>query len=186
MKRRGRVRISGGQWRGRMVVVPDGIRPTGSQVREALASIWSARLAGASVLELFAGSGAVGLEALSRGAAEAVLVDGTPSVVRVLRGNCEALAADRCRVLQLRLPGGLAASPVRVAGPFDLIFADPPYRFDAFEHLLAAIAARLDADGEAVVEHSSRVELPLEVNGLRRIGCREYGETMLAFYRHRS
>jgi len=178
------VRISGGLWRGRVVAVPSGIRPTGSRVREALGSIWSARLPGASVLDLFAGSGAVGLEAMSRGAVEVVLVDGTPSVVRRLRANCEGLAGTRCRVRQLRLPAGLEASPAAVGGPFDLIFADPPYRFEAFESLLAAIAVRLGSDGEAAVEHSSRVELPAVVDTLERVASREYGESVLTFYRH--
>ena len=89
MSGRGRVRITGGLWRGRAVMVPAGIRPPGSRVREALGSIWSARLPGASVLDLFAGSGTLGLEALSRGARFAWFVEQHRPTARLIRQNLD-------------------------------------------------------------------------------------------------
>jgi len=177
------VRVSGGELRGRALEVPPGARPTEGRLREALFSIWRERVAGARFLDLFAGSGAVGLEAASRGALRVVCVDGDLRAVRAIAGNVSRLGKGLAEVRRLTLPAGL----VRLAseGPFDLIFADPPYRFSDHAALLAAAAPLLAEEGEIAVEHSTRTELPAEVGSLLRVDVRRYGESSLSFYRLR-
>lgn len=174
------VRITGGEGKGRSLAVPPGARPTEGRVREALFSIWQERLPGARVLDLFAGSGVVGLEAVGRGALSAVCADEDPRSVKAIERNAAALGTP-VTIRRLPLPAGLA----RLAreGPFDLIFADPPYAFQDYGKLLAAAASLLASDGEIAVEHSTRGELPLETGELVRVDVRRYGESSLSFYR---
>jgi 16S rRNA (guanine966-N2)-methyltransferase len=173
------LRILGGELRGRRLRVTGEVRPTEARVREALFSIWQPRLAGSRFLDLFAGSGAVGLEAISRGAAVAALVDDDPRVLAVLRGNCSELAPATTRIVRRRLPG---ASPADLGGPFDLIFADPPYAFDDYHGLLRRAAVWLADSGELAIEHSSRVEVAA-VEPWMRVDRRRYGESCLSFFR---
>lgn len=172
------VRVTGGAFRGRGLAVPPGARPTEGRVREALFSIWSDRLENARVLDLFAGSGVVGLEAVGRGALSAVAVDGDLRTIKILEENAARLG-EKIAVRRLTLPGGLS----RLTGPFDLVFADPPYAFEPYAELLAGVAPLLAPDGEVVVEHSSRREMPLEAGPLVRVDVRRYGESSLSFYR---
>ena len=172
------VRVTGGAFRGRGLVVPPGARPTEGRVREALFSIWSDRLENARVLDLFAGSGVVGLEAVGRGALSALAVDDNLRAIKTLEENA-ARVGEKLEVRRLTLPAGLS----RLTGPFDLVFADPPYAFEAYADLLAGVAPLLAPDGEVVVEHSTRREMPLEAGPLVRVDVRRYGESSLAFYR---
>ena len=167
------IRLTAGRWRGRRLEVVGGVRPTEGRVREALMSMWQDRLASARFLDLFAGSGAVGLEALSRGAAEATLVDRSPQSLGALKRNCRALDADSARVLRLDLPKGLA----RLSGPYDLIFADPPYAFRSYGPLIRQAQALLAPLGELVVEHDAALDLDEPVRQERR-----YGGTSLSFF----
>lgn len=179
------VRVSGGELRGRGLLVPPGARPTEGRVREALFSIWGERLSGARFLDLFAGSGVVGLEALGRGAGEVLAVDSDPRTVRTVQRNAETLGVSRFAVRQLALPAGLARLRAERAGPFDLAFADPPYAFAEYGQLLEGAAPLLAAgeEAEVAVEHSSRSELPETAGGLFRFDVRRYGESSLSFYR---
>jgi 16S rRNA (guanine966-N2)-methyltransferase len=172
------VRITGGSFRGRGLAVPPGARPTEGRVREALFSIWGDRLEQARVLDLFAGSGVVGLEALSRGALAALFVDQSLQAVKILEANASQVG-EAVEIRKLPLPAGLA----RLSGPYDLVFADPPYAFAGYEPLLAGIVPLLAPDGEVGVEHSSRNELPIEAGRLVRTDVRRYGESALSFYR---
>jgi 16S rRNA (guanine966-N2)-methyltransferase len=171
----------GGELRGRGLAVPPDARPTEGRVREALFSIWRERLAGARVLDLFAGSGAVGLEALGRGALSALAVDSDPRAVRLIAGNASRLDLKALEIRRLTLPGGMPR--LTDAGPFDLVFADPPYGFEGYEALLQAAALLLAEGGEIAVEHSARRELPVEVGNLTRVDVRRYGESAISFYR---
>jgi 16S rRNA (guanine966-N2)-methyltransferase len=192
------VRATGGAYRGRLLRVPAGARPTEGRVREALFSIWREPLAAGDCrfLDLFAGSGVVGVEAAGRGALDVLCIDDDPQAIRLIAANAAAVAASAdqaagkvapggriltCR--RLSLPAGLARLAADGAGPFDLVFADPPYRFDAYELLLAGLAPLLAADAEVVVEHSSRRDLPLAPASLIRTDVRRYGESSLSFYR---
>ena len=177
VKRSG-LRLFSGELRGRRLEVPRGVRPTEARVREALAAMWRGRLGDAIVLDLFAGSGAVGLEALSLGASRVVLVDQAPPVLRALRANTSGLGA--VEIVCGRLPDALATG--RVIGPFDLVFADPPYAFEGYASLLKEAAKLLAVDGELVLEHSVRAVLGEVPEGLAKSGRRTYGETCLSFF----
>ncbi len=144
--------------------------------------IWSPRLGGARFLDLFAGSGAVGIEAVSRGAASLVLVDAEAHVIRQLNETCRALDLQEAQVQAARLPGDLSRSLPNLSGEFDLIFADPPYAFDEYGELLEAAAGWLAPTGEIVVEHESRRQVPELCRGLLRVDQRRYGDSSLSFY----
>lgn len=146
-------------------------------------NIWTPRLPGARVLDLFAGSGAVGIEAVSRGAISTCLVESNPRVLEQLRENCLLLSHERSAVLAMDLPSGLSVQPILLKGEFDLIFADPPYDFDAFEALATSVRPFLASGGEAVFEHSIRKQLATDLGGMSQTDQRHYGDTALSFYR---
>jgi 16S rRNA (guanine966-N2)-methyltransferase len=176
------LRLSGGRFRGRRLRVPPGVRPSEGKVREALFSIWQEELAGARLLDLFAGSGAVGFEALGRGAAAAVLVEADPKAARTLRENAAALGLDAAaRIYRLRLPAGAAVLEEREA-PFDLVFADPPYGYGDAARLVAAVTPLLTRAGSLCFEHRSRDQPPAPAAGLELLATRSYGESRLSFY----
>jgi len=152
-------------------------------VREALFSIWRDRLEGAPVLDLFASTGAVALEALGRGALSALAVDGDLRAVKTLESNADRLGERLLEIRRLSLPAGLSRLVEERAGPFDLVYADPPYGFDAYEEILQGVIPMLAPDGEIAAEHSSRRELPIEVGLLTRVDVRRYGESAVSFYR---
>jgi len=175
------VRVIAGTYGGRRLQAPPGTdtRPTADRVREALFSILGARVEGARVLDLFAGSGALGIEALSRGAEEATFVDNAPAAIRAIGANLEVLGADALvvRAEARRFLGGASRS----GRSYDLVFLDPPYRLGASlgRDLPAALAAVL-APGATVVTESDRrapleVDLPLEDE-------RRYGDTLIRIH----
>lgn len=170
------MRIIGGEWRARRLEAPAGrtTRPTTDRAREAWMSILHPSLPGARVLDLFAGSGALGLEALSRGAAEATFVDDDARAITALRKNLAALgAADRATIVRT---DALRFVKTLGAGAFDIAFADPPYE----QGLATAMADRwLDVAFSRIlgVEHS-----PRELLG-GGDDSRRYGDTAITFYR---
>jgi 16S rRNA (guanine966-N2)-methyltransferase len=181
------MRITGGAFRSRSLRAPRGAstRPTSDRVREALFSILGARgsLAGARVLDLWAGTGALALEALSRGAASATLVDSSREAAEAIRANVEALGvADRARVIATTVARAVGAMEGQ---PFDLVFADPPYKDVALgvPSAIAELVHRgLVADGATVVvEHASR-DAPPALPALAQEDTRRYGDTSITFY----
>ncbi len=194
------IRLGGDRLRGRRLAVPPGARPSEARLREALADAWAGRLRGARVLDLFAGSGAVGLELLSRGAGELVLVEADRRALAVLRRGCARLREETrltVRVIEARLPDELGAVGRASPGPFDLIFADPPYRFTEWRALLAGCSGLLGAAGELCLQHAARVEPPpsVELDSIERVSDgpkaglvlqrrRRYGDSGLSFYGH--
>ncbi|MCP3962711.1 MAG: 16S rRNA (guanine(966)-N(2))-methyltransferase RsmD [bacterium] len=176
------MRILGGTYRGRRLAVAADVRPSESRVREALFSIWSDLVEGCRFLDLFAGSGGVGLEALSRGARSATFVERDPRVLAVLRRNLGVAAPGSTQLLRLSLPAQLGRRPVADDERYDLIFADPPYHFERYEALLAAAEHWLAPGGEMVIEHSRRVEPASAVGPWRRREQRRYGDSCLGFY----
>lgn len=177
---RGGVRILGGHLRGRRLPVPaTRVRPTEGRVREALAAIWQPRFPGSRFLDLFAGTGAVGVEAVSRGAQWVTFVEHGPKAVAGLRRLRDMVPTSN--VVVARLPEGLRRPPTEL---YDTIFADPPYDFDRYPELLRRAAAWLTPEGELGVEHSSRTDLPATAGPLCRVDQRRWGEVMVSFYRH--
>lgn len=180
--RKGGVRILAGDLRGRRLPVPASARPTASRVREALFDIWGSRVRNSRFLELFAGTGAVGLEAVSRGADEVVLVEADRRALAGLRRTCAALAPDRIRILAARLPDQLDRLAGAASPGFDLIFADPPYEFAAARDLVAALAGLLASGGQMVLEHSQRSDPGDRCGEMLRVARREYGDHVLSFF----
>jgi 16S rRNA (guanine966-N2)-methyltransferase len=175
------VRIVAGRFGGRRLRAPAGrgTRPTSDRVREALFSILGARVAGADVLDLFAGSGALGLEALSRGAAAVTFVDSAPAAARAIRDNLEALgvAAEVRREDALRFLETAARRPRH----YDLVFLDPPYRLAERlgRPLSEALPAVLSPAAVVVAESDRRAPLAL---GLPLHDERRYGDTLIRLH----
>lgn len=152
-------------------------------MREALFSAWGSRVPGARFLDLFAGSGAVGMEALGRGCDQVLLLEGNPGVLEVLKRNCRSLDPLGWEVRRCDVPGCLAVIEGAQAGPFELIFADPPYRFEEHEALLLAASRLLAPGGELALEHDQRHGVVPESAGpLDLVRQRRYGESILSFF----
>jgi 16S rRNA (guanine966-N2)-methyltransferase len=186
-------RIVGGTLGGRRLVVPPGrdVRPTSDRAREALFGTLGSMLdlAGARVLDLYAGSGAVGLEALSRGAAHALLVESDARAVTAIRANAAALGvAGPAAVLRDRVERLLAGPPGPAGGePYQVAFADPPYALPdpELDAALAGLAGHgwLAAGAVVVVERSSRGPGPAWPVSLRPVKQRRYGDGTLWYGR---
>jgi 16S rRNA (guanine966-N2)-methyltransferase len=173
------VRVVAGAWRGRRLAAPAGrdTRPTSDRVREAVFSILGP-IDGAAVVDLFAGSGALAFEALSRGAARATLVERAPAAIKAIEANAQALGA--AVDLRRRDVRAFVRDASAAGGPYDLVFLDPPYR-DA-----AGLGPQLDltpllAPGARVVSESDRRE-PLALPGLEVADERRYGDTLIRIH----
>ena len=178
------MRIIGGKYRSRVLAefAGDDVRPTSDRAKESLFNILSLKLYGARVLDLFAGSGALGIESLSRGAKEAHFNDLSKDSLAILRKNLTALKiGSEAKVSQ----GDYLTCLQTCAQPFDIIFLDPPYRFDYGEKALAVIAERglLTENGIAVYERDRPFEG--EINGLEKYDERRYGKAWLTFFRRK-
>ena len=164
------LRVTAGALRGRRVPVPPGdVRPTSERARQAYFNIAGPRIAGARFLDLFAGSGIFSFEAVSRGAASATAVDQS-------RRNCETInrLAEEWKVpVQADIGDAL-----RIAGTFDLIYADPPYDYARYDDLLAAIRPHVAERGLIAIEHRRRTQ-PFRENAFRQA---EYGEVWISFF----
>ena len=175
------MRIVAGELRGRRLVAPagDATRPTADRVREALFSILG-DVSGLRVLDLYAGSGALGIEALSRGAAAAVFVDSSQAAVTAIRRNLSDLGLDAA----VRRQDALAYLAAAAGGqPYDLVFADPPYdsALRAAPSLARQLPPVLSQDAVIVTESNKRAPLELPFPLLRE---RTYGDTRIAVHRH--
>jgi 16S rRNA (guanine(966)-N(2))-methyltransferase RsmD len=178
------MRIIAGAFKGRRLAPVKGrIRPTAAMVREAVFNILGAGVPGERVLDLFAGTGALGIEALSRGAAAAVFVEEHPQSLKVLRRNLEDLGLlDQTTVWPLPVAAALKKLAAR-GERFGLAFLDPPYHGGAAAALNGLAALSLLRPGaRVVVEHSRRETLPERCGPLERLEVRRYGDTQVAFY----
>lgn len=187
------MRITGGSARGRKLATPKSgqthIRPTCDRVREALFNILADRIAGSHVLDLFAGTGAIGIEALSRGAAFALFVDQSLEAGRLIETNLRTCCQQPpAAFVQLNLAAAVHLQPVQTRMPpatrFDLVFMDPPYQKNLAEHLLAVVQKSdiLARNALVIVEEHRSVTLPVEVGLLTLLDQRHYGETRIWFY----
>jgi 16S rRNA (guanine966-N2)-methyltransferase len=189
------MRIVGGAYRGRGLIAPPGTstRPTSDRAREAIFNVlehapWSPGLADARVIDLFAGSGALGLEALSRGAAFCLFVETDPAARGVIRENAEALGAKgelfgRTRIHR-RDATDLGPRPGADGPPFDIAFLDPPYAKGLGERALAELAAGgWLAEGALVVFERGEAEPAPDMPGYEMLDERRYGAAKVLFAR---
>jgi 16S rRNA (guanine966-N2)-methyltransferase len=187
------LRITGGSARGRKLAAPKTglahIRPTCDRVREALFNILADRIAGSNVLDLFAGTGAIGIEALSRGAAFALFVDQSLEAGRLIETNLRTcFHQPQAAFVQLNLATAVHLQPVQTRIPpltrFDLVFMDPPYQKKLAEHVLAVVQKSdiLTSNALVIVEEHRSVILPAEVGSLTILDQRRYGETRIWLY----
>ncbi|HET7455780.1 MAG TPA: 16S rRNA (guanine(966)-N(2))-methyltransferase RsmD [Solirubrobacterales bacterium] len=177
------MRVIAGELKGQRLVAPRGwkVRPTSDRVREAIFSALGERVVGAQVLDLYSGTGALAIEALSRGAAHALLVD---QDTRPALGNVQRLGlADRTELVRADAGRWLAqVSAADAAGKFDLVFVDAPYRLAdrVTETLDTHLPRLLGADGRAVVESGAR--RPLRIASLEPLRQRRYGAADVTIY----
>lgn len=180
------MRVTAGKYRGRKLFVPRGhlIRPTSDMVRESIFNILGAKVSNSRVLDLFAGTGALGLEALSRGAREAVFADKRNTSLAAVNRNIQALSlTGQCRVLKIDLKRGLGRLK-NEAEPFELIFMDPPYTANVVGKILDQLAeSRLAApQAQAVAEHDSKLDLTGSLEHWILTQQRRYGQTTISFF----
>ena len=189
------MRITGGSARGRRLAAPgsgrDVIRPTCDRGREALFNLLGPRPAGSRVLDLFAGTGALGIEALSRGAVFALFVDRSLTAGRLIETNLRAcLVHPAAAFVRLNLATAANLAPLG-AGlepgiAFDLVFLDPPYRQHLADRVLPLLepAGLLNPGAVVIVEEHALAELPEQTGALTLTDRRRYGETGLWIFRH--
>jgi 16S rRNA (guanine966-N2)-methyltransferase len=184
------VRVIGGRLRGRKLQTFKGseVRPTADRVREALFNILGRELAGAYVLDLFSGTGALGIEALSRGAQKAVFVDNSARSLAVLRKNLEHCALQHCsRLIQWDIARNLACLKA-YPDTFDMVFLDPPYNRGlvsmALQHLEAS--GCLAPEALLIAEHEAGMDLQISSTQFACIDHRRYGRTGLTFFAYQS
>ncbi|MFA5356869.1 MAG: 16S rRNA (guanine(966)-N(2))-methyltransferase RsmD [Candidatus Omnitrophota bacterium] len=176
------MRIITGKYRGKGIQLPRGIRPTQGVVRKAVFDILG-DMDGASFLELFAGSGAVGFEAASRGAESLTLVESDRDCVAAITKSMEALKLGKCVLYPGEAETAIKAFS-RDKRKFDIIFLDPPYYKGLSKKILQMLGGCdiLAPDGFVVVQHFRREELPKESANLALIKESRYGDTILSFY----
>ena len=184
------MRIVAGEFRGRQIVAPTGreTRPTTDRVRESLFNKLEhseAGIKGRRVLDLFAGSGALGLEALSRGARFALFVDTDAKARGAIRENIEALSLTGRTRLFRRDAYDLGPKPANVGDPFDLVFMDPPYADDDLDSVVNALLTGgwVSKDAHVVIERGSD-QAPISTDDAQLLDQRRYGDCHLFFYQY--
>ncbi len=173
----GRVRIIAGEWRSRVIEVParPGLRPTPDRVRETLFNWLGQRLDGRACLDLYAGSGALGFEAASRGAARVVMVENDRAALAALRRSREALGARGVEIVALDAAAFLAGGGER----FDVVFLDPPFRQNALPALLAKLPPRLQPGARVYLEGAQAVEAGAGWRELKRVRAGQVSSQLL-------
>lgn len=184
------MRIVGGKFKGRPIAAPAGrdTRPTSDRAREAVFNVlahadWSPGLDGRRVLDLFAGSGALGFEAISRGAAFALFVETDAAARGALRDNIEALGLFGVTRIHRRDATDLGAKPVGLGEPFDLVFMDPPYHRGLGEAALPRLAQGGWITPNALVVFECAADKTPATPGFESLDTREYGAAKVLFLR---
>lgn len=180
------LRIISGEFGGQKIKTRPGreTRPTSDRVREALFNVLQPCLPGCFFLDLYAGTGCIGIEALSRGARQAVFIEADFLAVRLIRENLTRLnLLDRAKLIQAKLPAGLKTA-VTLGYKFDLVYIDPPYWHNLVEPTLKELAALdlLTDSGLAVAETAVKEPLPARAGNLMCFREKTYGDTRLGYY----
>jgi 16S rRNA (guanine(966)-N(2))-methyltransferase RsmD len=177
------VRIVAGALRGRTIDGPkwDGLRPTSDSLRETLFNVIGPRVLGVRILDAFAGTGAVGIEAVSRGAARATFIERDPRAIALIDANVAKLGIeDACAILRGDFMANLAVAGK--AEQFDLVFLDPPYELPDLDDAIRRAGEMTAPGGKVVVEHGKKRELPAAVPGLAKYRTLVAGDSALSFY----
>ena len=180
-------RICAGSLKGRMLKTPGHLRPTEGKVRQALFNILGEAILGARVVDGYAGSGALGIEALSRGAAHVIFIEQDRRCLQAVRANLDELASGRVEGTWELKTGDVSEQLVRLAHDglvADLVFLDPPYKGEEGKKSLNAVAScvMLAASGLLCIEHARRDEPSERIGPLALMKRHRYGETVLSFY----
>ena len=180
-------RLTGGSHRGRLLRASRsaGLRPTSERVRAAVFSmIGPEAVESARVLDLYAGTGALGIEALSRGAGSVDFVESDAGRCREIRANLETLGLAKLGEVHV---GRVEKALARLGGPFGLVLLDPPYDADPWDGVMTQLAreGKLERESMVVAEHSSRFDLAPAYGSLVRARNRNYGDTSVSVYRLR-
>ena len=178
------MQITGGAACGQSIDIPahPGIRPTSPEMREALFNILGKLVEKAHILDLFAGSGMVGFEALSRGASFLTAVEKTTICVESIKANAQKLGYEKqTKIIQTDFRKAIASLN---AGQFNLIFADPPYMSEHSKLLVKLVAEQklLKQNGVLIVEHDKGVSIEPEDRSIRLLECRHYGQSAFSFF----
>lgn len=177
------MRIIAGTHKGRRLKAPDwpGLRPTSDRLRETLFNVIASRVPGARLLDGYAGTGAVGIEAISRGAAHVTFVERDARAVRLIEQNLRGCGVSGGYAIVARALAQ-AISATR-AETFDVVFLDPPYDSEEIADALRVVAPAVAAEGVVVLEHAARRDAPEDVGGLSRFRRLVAGDSALSFYR---
>lgn len=180
------MRVIAGTQKGRRLHGPKGpgLRPTADRVKEALFSILGSRVAGARVLDLYAGTGAIGIEALSRGAHSVTFVEPDPAALRVLRSNLVHCGIEASADIQACTAETFLRRSTDADAHYDIVFADPPYQTEHNAGLWSALAdtTAITSDTLVVLEHSSKLAVPQANVHLRLLRQYRYGDTTLSVF----
>lgn len=180
------MRVIAGSQKGRRLMRPQGpdLRPTPDRVREALFSILGTRIVGARLLDLYAGTGAVGIEALSRGAQRVTFVESNPRSLRILRANLNRCGLTSMADIHTCRVAGFLEQAGLWGGHYDIVFADPPYHTDEGEKLLPSLASDtiITRDSVVVLEHFTKMMVPPRVTRLLLLRQYRYGDTTLSVF----
>jgi len=178
------MKITGGEACGRPIEIPPhpGVRPTGSKMREALFNILGKLVENAQFLDLFAGSGLMGFEALSRGAGFLTLVEKNPVCIQTIKDNIAMLGYEKkTKIIQADVRRALASLN---QDQFNIIFADPPYRSENSQVVVNIVQERqlLKTNGLLIIEHDKDMVLEADNKELRLMECRPYGQSAFSFF----
>jgi len=180
------MRILTGNYKGKAIIRPKSIRPTQNKVRKALFDILG-DINGLSFLELFAGSGAIGFEAVSRGVRDLVLVEYNRDCIKAISQNIESLKLKTCRILPMEVESALK-SLQKDKRKFDIVFLDPPYYRELSKKTLQILGGHdiVAENGLIITQHFKKDALPDTLGDLHLIRQKEYGDTVLSIYRKSS
>lgn len=176
------VRIISGTAKGRRILAPKGIRirPTSDRVKEAIFNTISSMVNNSDFLDMFAGTGNIGIEALSRGANRCTFVDQSPHAIKFIKTNLANLAfEDRSRIIK----ADAEKAPDILGDHYDIIFLDPPYGCNLVIPVLKKLNLLLKEAGIVIVETESKIELPSQCDLFRLIKVSKYGDTQVGYYR---
>jgi len=178
------VRVVSGSARGRRIIAPKGtkIRPTSDRVKEAIFNTIAALVNQSDFLDLFAGTGSMGIEALSRGARSCTFIDNSPQAIKCVKNNLSNIGFEDRSIVML---GDSTKMVTKLTQTYDIIFLDPPYGYNLVMEIMKNLKLLLKEEGIIVVETESKIELPSQCDTFRLLKKSRYGDTQVGYYTHK-